>query len=416
MNQDLKTITISRNNQVSNNNSEMPKPKVIIDRTCLAKIRYLVDKDNQEISGLGLTRIDGDTIYIEDVKMLEQKNGAAHTDIEAEAAAKIMYDWRERNGEVNFWWHSHVDMSTFWSGQDMTTIKQLGGQGLCVAAVFNKRGEIRTAVSCKVKLPFSSAEQIMIWDEIPMMVKDDIPDSLKEEWNKEHQENVKKFVPQYQTQWPNRGPSTGRQAGGDLGVYKRFFPVKTHEPDYWDSMDQAKENEVFYMCTSCRFDNAKGKYHKSTKQIACEQAFAKGHTLTSINQEISEYNWMVIERWAREPAIVGSETINELKNELDGADAIREIDRDLKYQYAEKRPEILAYDEKKDVFDLWDGNSINADYYLGPKGKTFRDSRLKRYQCIFGTEKMQSTEQEEKLHEEVLLASEEDWRRGGQLQ
>ena len=111
-----------------------------------AQIMYYVNKSSVEISGLG--RIEKDSqgnMVVTKVYLLDQENTSATTDIDAQAMAKLMYETREDKGNLNFWWHSHVNMATFWSGTDMATIKQFGKNGYLLATVFNKQGDHRTA-------------------------------------------------------------------------------------------------------------------------------------------------------------------------------------------------------------------------------------------------------------------------------
>lgn len=111
-----------------------------------AQIMYYVNKSNVEISGLGRIEKSSDgSMVVTKIYLLEQENTAASTDIDAQAMAKLMYQTREDKGNLNFWWHSHVNMATFWSGTDMATIKQFGKNGYLLSTVFNKKGEFRTS-------------------------------------------------------------------------------------------------------------------------------------------------------------------------------------------------------------------------------------------------------------------------------
>ena len=123
------------------------KPSVVLSKKAHEKIKFWVDKSHLEISGLGKCKYNkaSNRFVVSDVWLLDQTNGAASTDIDAEAAAKLLYETREIEGDLNFWWHSHVNMNVFWSGTDTATIEQLGTHGYCLASVFNKKGEIRSA-------------------------------------------------------------------------------------------------------------------------------------------------------------------------------------------------------------------------------------------------------------------------------
>ena len=123
-------------------------PKIIIPVDIKNKIQFIVDNCDLEVSGLGTVVYDktANAYRVMDILLLKQEVGAAHTDIDDDAVAQAIYDMRNSEGELSFWWHSHVNMSTFWSTTDMDTMTKIGKNGLCVAAVFNKKEEVRGAI------------------------------------------------------------------------------------------------------------------------------------------------------------------------------------------------------------------------------------------------------------------------------
>lgn len=120
--------------------------KVYILPEVHAQIKYFVEKSHIEISGLGrIERDSQNNMVVSKIYLLKQENSAASTDICEAAAAQLMYESREDKGSLNFWWHSHVNMGTFWSSTDMATIRQFGKNGFLLSTVFNKKGEFRTS-------------------------------------------------------------------------------------------------------------------------------------------------------------------------------------------------------------------------------------------------------------------------------
>ena len=123
--------------------------RVLISPKIYAQIDHYVQNTDIEISGLGrvMKHADG-TMEVTKVYLLDQENTSATTDISAEAVAKLMFESRAdaELGDLNFWWHSHVEMGVFWSGTDMATIYEFGKNGYLLATVFNKKGEYRSAV------------------------------------------------------------------------------------------------------------------------------------------------------------------------------------------------------------------------------------------------------------------------------
>jgi len=123
----------------------LDQAEVIIDHEVYDKILYWVDKSPVEISGLGKVVMKDGVFHVVSAYLLDQKNTAASTDITPEAVAKLMYESKDDEGHLNFWWHSHVNMKCFWSSTDTETIRQLGEKGWCLATVFNKKDEYRSA-------------------------------------------------------------------------------------------------------------------------------------------------------------------------------------------------------------------------------------------------------------------------------
>lgn len=124
------------------------KPSILIPVNIRNKIQFIVDNCDKEVSGLGTVVFDKakNAYRVTEIILLDQEVGSAHTDIDDEAVAQAMYDMRDCEGELAFWWHSHVNMSTFWSGTDHETMEAIGKNGLCVAVVFNKKEEMRGAI------------------------------------------------------------------------------------------------------------------------------------------------------------------------------------------------------------------------------------------------------------------------------
>lgn len=120
--------------------------KVYIKPECYAEIQHYVAKSSVEISGLGrIQKASDGSMVVTSVYLLKQENGPASTDIDPEAMSSLLYETRNDPGDLNFWWHSHVNMNVFWSGTDMDTITDFGSKGYLLSTVFNKKGEYRTA-------------------------------------------------------------------------------------------------------------------------------------------------------------------------------------------------------------------------------------------------------------------------------
>lgn len=121
------------------------KPTIIIENEVYRKVMHWINKSHYEVSGLGLVKVEKDGVLrVTSAILLPQKNGATHTDIEPEDVNKALFQLRHEDGELKWWWHSHVQMGVFWSGTDHDTIKKIGEGGWVAATVFNQKNEIKS--------------------------------------------------------------------------------------------------------------------------------------------------------------------------------------------------------------------------------------------------------------------------------
>src|SRR4051812_46170542 len=122
--------------------TEESKPSLMISRLIFAKLMHWIDKAPGEIGGMGIISFDEENnfFWIRDVYLVKQEVTSASTDLDATALGQLEYELHKNKitGNLNFWWHSHVNMGVFWSSQDKETINELGSKGFCVATVFNK--------------------------------------------------------------------------------------------------------------------------------------------------------------------------------------------------------------------------------------------------------------------------------------
>lgn len=212
-------------------------PKVFIDDEVYQKIMYWVNKSSDEVSGLGRIKRVGDDVHVISVMLLPQKNTGASTDIEPEDVAKAMYETREQEGDLQFWWHSHVNMNVFWSGTDTDTIKKISEGGWFVSTVFNKRRELRTAVS--MNTPFG----IVMIDKVETSINRSLDGNLVKAWDAEYTEKVTKHIPKQQpwsgnnyrnwnsqaTASRNNLPSISREQRAVARIVDKVFPPSAGE-------------------------------------------------------------------------------------------------------------------------------------------------------------------------------------------
>lgn len=347
------------------NNTSFPAPKVIIDRMSLEKIKYFVNKDDKECSGLGMCRVVGGTIFVDKIMMLEQRNGSAHTDIEEASVTKLMYEMRAEEGRLAFWWHSHVNMGVFWSATDLATIRQLAQQGMCVASVFNKKGEIRTAVAAKVSVPFMENEQVAIWDDLQLYAQSKIPDDIREIWDKEHADNVKAPVwsgHNMAGMWVSGGDDDWRRPSHSATTNKRPFKyVQTIDPLFWDSREQGIEFDTDWVASPLIQD----RWKKSPDYMLKYNDWVK----ENLDKHFKE---------KREITPPPPPTRTPLP-----ADTDNEKDREF-YEYAILHDEIVDYDPQRGVFEFFDGTMMKASWYISDgchEARTRKQSQYARWKA-----------------------------------
>ena len=136
-------------------NLNLPIPIVHIPREVHNKIMHWVRKGgSHECSGMGKIVIKDGHPHIVDAWMVKQKNHSAESEMDGDDLARLLFQKKDIPGIMSFWWHSHAGMSTFWSTTDRDQIAKLANNGMCVATVFNNRGESRSCVAANAPFLF----------------------------------------------------------------------------------------------------------------------------------------------------------------------------------------------------------------------------------------------------------------------
>lgn len=164
--------------------------KIVLSELAHKKIKHWVDKADFEVSGFGKVHYykEEDCFFVLDAYLVKQEGSGAATEIDQTALGQLMFKTKDIPGLLNFWWHSHVNMSVFWSGTDTDTIKELGAQGLCVATVFNKKGEMHSAVCAKMTGMFG--DKVTFWDDVKTEIDSETPEEVLAQWDKEFDDTV----------------------------------------------------------------------------------------------------------------------------------------------------------------------------------------------------------------------------------
>lgn len=225
--------------------------EIQIPRQVYAKIMHWINKSNDEVSGFGRCTYYKETkvLYVHDAYLLKQKNGAAHTDIDGQALAKLMYKTKDEEGELKWWWHSHVNMAVFWSGTDTATIKELASQGWMGATVFNKKEETRSAIGMLASTALMDSD-VVIKDDLPTYIMDYQDEEEKKLWDKEYDDNIEKTV--YQS-YPSLYDQYDTYRLGGGSYMDRNFPrthatkVQQHEAQTKEKAWASEEDRAYYI-------------------------------------------------------------------------------------------------------------------------------------------------------------------------
>lgn len=159
--------------------------QIVYDRKAWAKIQHWVQKAPGECSGFGSCQLTVQnglyTLRVVDAVMAKQRNTGVTTEIDESDAGDAEYriEQVEKTGIMRLWWHSHANMNVFWSSQDIRQMRQHGEHGWFAASVFNKKGEVLSALS--VGKPFA-----MILNSVPTRVEEYVDASLAAECDAEY--------------------------------------------------------------------------------------------------------------------------------------------------------------------------------------------------------------------------------------
>lgn len=123
--------------------------KLLIEKAADDKIRAYTALCPSEISGLGKIRRDGDDFIVTDVAIFEQSVSGVHSTIPTIALAKFQEDMVKKGESMKdwvLWWHSHADMSVFFSTTDTDTIAGSTEFPYLVSLVVNKARENKARI------------------------------------------------------------------------------------------------------------------------------------------------------------------------------------------------------------------------------------------------------------------------------
>lgn len=149
-------------------------PKVAVPEKVWKRLLAYIEACPMEVGGLGTIEWRDGKLVVTDVFLLEQEVTNVKTLLDPAAVHRFLNAW-VRDGKdpalLKFWWHSHADMSVFWSEMDMATIRQFTQEDWLVSLVGNHKRETRTRITSSLPFPFA-------FDFIPVEVIPDVDEAV----------------------------------------------------------------------------------------------------------------------------------------------------------------------------------------------------------------------------------------------
>ena len=139
------------------------------------------DEFKSEIGGflVAIKDKDGD-IILSEPEILEQDVTGGTTEMEKAAVADYYVKTAMKHGkDVRFvWWHSHANMSAFWSGTDTNTMKEYANDDWSAFLVVNIRGDYKFRVCVWNPIKAHEDTELKVIDaktrSIPKAIKDSV--------------------------------------------------------------------------------------------------------------------------------------------------------------------------------------------------------------------------------------------------
>ncbi|MFA5103545.1 MAG: hypothetical protein WC525_10400 [Candidatus Thermoplasmatota archaeon] len=217
--------TFNLHNKVDNRVNSFPE--ITLTHEVYSKLCAYADLCNYEISALGSVRIENNQILVDDVFLFSQVVSGSSVELSQQDVSQFMVDCIKKGKDpssLKFWWHSHVNMDTFWSATDTGTIDRFSSDWM-ISMVSNKRKDHK--VRLDVFAPFR-----MYMDDLPLNVEYDM--SFNVGIRKEIDQKVRhSYIPDF---FAPRSPAYPSY-GAPYGSRQCEVVVAPNEADPFDTAD-----------------------------------------------------------------------------------------------------------------------------------------------------------------------------------
>jgi len=258
---------------------DLPSPIVKMPKELHTKIMYWVRKGgSHECSGMGKAIIENGIVQIVDAWMVKQKNHMSESDMDGDDLARLLYMKRDVPGTMCFWWHSHANMDTFWSSPDRDQIAKLAGNGMCIATVFNNKGQSRTCVAANSPFLFHVDDVKLIIEEDPINIE-----KIKS-WDMEYDDKVDKTpVSNSYSQWGH-----GSDRDWPIAHYDRGYPSSLPSTSGYGASAKRTTNGIEVTDADC---DPKKRLKECYRQLDMLEAALRNYAISKKVCEIIGVEW-----------------------------------------------------------------------------------------------------------------------------
>ena len=174
------------------------------------------DQFKSEIGGFMIAKPDKDgNIIISEPEILKQEVTGGTTEMDKVEIADYYVKCAEKHGtDIRFiWWHSHANMSAFWSGTDTNTMEEYSSGDWSAFLVVNIRQEYKFRVCIWNPIEAHEDIELNILDAKPKKLPKGITDTVSKLCNK-----PTTSITTYNCNWRNP-KQTSLYSGGEWGGY-----------------------------------------------------------------------------------------------------------------------------------------------------------------------------------------------------
>lgn len=164
------------------------RTNVVLPSMIYEQIMIYIRSTDLEVSGLGhATEVNGNYI-ISDICLPKQNGSAGGTTLDEGDVARLMVE-KIKNGDsrpYNFWWHSHVNMGTFWSQTDDNNCERLVSLSkFLISIVGTQNGNMLCRIDVNERFKYTV-------DKVPICIQGYAPTQRQKGiWEKEVSTNMK---------------------------------------------------------------------------------------------------------------------------------------------------------------------------------------------------------------------------------